>query len=67
LGGVSLDGGVGGIFNAIVGILIFGIIQNGLGFLNLVAYYQYIIWGSLLLMVVIADRYRAIRRRKMQM
>jgi ribose transport system permease protein len=63
LGGTSLEGGIGGILNSIIGVFIFGIIQNGLGFLNVITYYHYIIWGLILLMVIIFDRYKTIKRR----
>jgi ribose transport system permease protein len=67
IGGTSLEGGIGGIFNSVVGVLIFMVIQNGLGFLNIITYYHYIVWGLLLLAVVIFDRYRTIQRRRMEL
>ena len=66
LGGTSLEGGVGGILKTVVGIFIFGLIQNGLGFLNIIAYYQKIAWGLILLTIVIIDRYRTVKRRRLQ-
>jgi len=52
LGGASLSGGVGSVLGAIVGILILGVLNNGLVLLNVSAFYQDIITGVVLLLAV---------------
>jgi len=57
LGGISLEGGVGTIFGTILGISIIGVVENGMELLNIVSYYQLIIRGSVLVIVVLIDAY----------
>lgn len=52
LGGVSTSGGVGKISNVIVGVLIIGILSNGLILINVSEYYQQVIKGIVLLIAV---------------
>jgi len=56
LGGVSLTGGIGSIWFVIAGVLIMGVVQNAMSLLNLPAFYQYVVWGSILLAAVLLDR-----------
>lgn len=55
LGGVSSNGGKGSIAGAIIGVLIVGILDNGLVLLNVSEYVQLVIKGSILLVAVISD------------
>lgn len=58
LGGVSLSGGVAGIFGVLVGVLIMGAAQNALNLLDVPTFYQYVVRGGILLLAVILDRLR---------
>jgi L-arabinose transport system permease protein len=56
LGGVSLTGGIGSIWYVIAGVLIMGVVQNAMSLLNLPTFYQYVVWGTILLAAVLLDR-----------
>ena len=56
IGGASLAGGKGSVFGSFIGILIVGILTNGLDLLNVSSYYQQIIKGIIILLAVLADR-----------
>lgn len=55
IGGASLSGGKGTIFGCVIGMLVIGIMQNGLDLLNVSSYFQQIIKGAIILMAVLAD------------
>lgn len=55
IGGTSLSGGVGTIWGTIVGALIIGVLNNGLDLLNVSAYWQTIIKGTIIVVAVIVD------------
>jgi len=55
LGGVSLAGGVGNLLGALIGVLIFGLIQNGLGLLGVGTQYQLVITGAIIILAVAID------------
>jgi ribose transport system permease protein len=55
LGGVSVMGGRGTLFGAFVGVLIVGVLDNGLVLLNVSEYVQLVIKGAILLAAVIYD------------
>lgn len=55
IGGVSLSGGVGTIWGTMVGALIIGVLNNGLDLLNVSAYWQTIVKGSIIVAAVIID------------
>lgn len=52
LGGASLAGGRGSILGTVIGLLILGIIDNGLTLLNVESFWQQVISGSLLITAV---------------
>lgn len=56
LGGVSISGGEGKITNVLLGVLIIGVISNGLVLLNVPDYYQMVIKGLTLLIAVGIDK-----------
>ncbi len=55
LGGVSLAGGIGTLLGAFIGVFIIGIIQNGLGMLEVYTMWQLVITGSIIIMSVAID------------
>jgi len=56
IGGASLSGGVGNVFGSVIGMLIIGIMTNGLDLLNVSSYYQQVIKGVIILAAVLSDR-----------
>ena len=55
IGGASLSGGKGSVPASFIGILIIGVLGNGLDLLNVSSYYQQIIKGVIILLAVLAD------------
>lgn len=56
VGGISFGfGGQGGVLNVIYGILIVGIITNGMTVMGLSAYWQYVMQGAILILAVAMD------------
>lgn len=55
IGGVSVMGGRGSLFGAFIGVLIVGVLDNGLVLLNVSEYVQLVIKGVILLSAVIYD------------
>lgn len=55
LGGVSVSGGVGKISNVLAGVLILGVLSNGLVLLDVSQFVQMVIKGSVLLIAVALD------------
>lgn len=56
IGGTSLLGGRGSVTGTVIGVLIIGVINNGLDLLNVSSYYQQIIKGVIIIMAVLLDR-----------
>lgn len=59
IGGTSLMGGRGTVTGTVVGVLIIGVINNGLDLLNVSSYYQQIIKGVIIIGAVLLDRRNA--------
>lgn len=60
LGGTKLTGGYGSMLNTFGGVLVIGMIQNGMNLLNVHAYYSMLIMGLILILVVFIDtRFKA--------
>jgi ribose/xylose/arabinose/galactoside ABC-type transport system permease subunit len=55
LGGVSLAGGIGNLLGAFLGVLILGIIQNGLGMLEVNTQWQQVVTGGIIILAVFLD------------
>jgi ribose transport system permease protein len=55
LGGTRLNGGYGSAFGTLGGVFVLGIIQNGLNQLNIQVYYQILIDGLILILVIFID------------
>ncbi len=58
LGGISLTGGSGSVISAMIGVLIIGVLQNGLNLLNINSFWQIIAKGLVILIAVSADMLR---------
>lgn len=58
LGGVSLKGGEGKIWGAVVGVLILGVLANGMQLIGLGIYPQYVAKGLILLAAIGFDTYQ---------
>ncbi|MCL2035446.1 MAG: ABC transporter permease [Oscillospiraceae bacterium] len=58
LGGVSLSGGIGTIAGALLGMLILGVLQNGLTLLDVSSFWQDITRGLLIIIAVFLDARR---------
>jgi inositol transport system permease protein len=56
IGGTSLSGGVGSIGGTIVGVLIIGVMNNGLDLLNVSSYWQQIVKGLIIVLAVLLDK-----------
>lgn len=58
LGGASLSGGRGSVLGTVVGLMIIGVLNNGLTLLNVSSYWQQVASGVLLVTAVSFDRIR---------
>ena len=58
LGGASLNGGRGTISGTILGLLIIGVLNNGLVLLNVDTFWQQVARGTLLIIAVSFDQLR---------
>lgn len=61
LGGTALNGGRGAIIGTVIGVLLIGVINNGIQLLNLGVSAQYLFLGAVLLVAVVFDQVRTKR------
>ncbi|MGO4441207.1 ABC transporter permease [Rhizobium sp. RAF56] len=61
IGGTSLSGGAGGIGGTLIGVLIIGVLRNGLNLLNVSPFLQQVIIGVVIVLAVGAE---TVRRRR---
>ncbi|NRF95102.1 ribose ABC transporter permease [Paenibacillus frigoriresistens] len=59
LGGTSFTGGIGRIQMTIIGVLIMGVIGNGLTLLDVSYYWQLVVKGAVIIIAVLLDRLRS--------
>jgi ribose transport system permease protein len=62
VGGTSLSGGEGRVLGTLVGAFIIAVIQNGMNLLGIESYTQKVVLGLVILVAVLLDRLRLIRR-----
>jgi ribose transport system permease protein len=58
IGGVSLKGGEGTVFSAVLGAALMGILRNGLVLLGVGSFWQQIVIGSVIIIAVLVDKLR---------
>ncbi|MDO5047749.1 MAG: ribose ABC transporter permease [Anaerococcus sp.] len=58
LGGTSMTGGKGSLSGTLIGVLILGVLNNGLNLLGVSSFYQQIVKGVVILLAVLIDRKR---------
>ncbi|MFZ5822946.1 MAG: ABC transporter permease [Bacillota bacterium] len=61
IGGTNLFGGEGTVIGTVIGSLIMGVLSNGLNLLNVSAFWQRVVMGAIIIVVVLFDQWR--RRR----
>ncbi len=61
IGGTNLFGGEGSILGSLIGAVLMGVLSNGLNLLNVSAFWQRIVQGTVIIVVVMFDQWR--RRR----
>ena len=59
LGGTSMSGGKGKLWGVVLGVLIIGVLTNGLTMINVSSYWQKVIKGIIILAAVIMDNRNA--------
>lgn len=64
IGGTSLAGGTGGMFNTLIGVLLMGVVTNSTTQLGLNPFMQQALSGAILVLVVAIDAYVASRGKK---
>lgn len=62
LGGVALAGGIGAMGGTVLGVLVLGVVNNGLNILQVDSFYQYVARGGVLLIAVALDEWNLRRR-----
>ena len=55
IGGVSLSGGVGSMYGSMIGVLIVGVISNGMDILSINTYWQQILQAIIIFIAVFID------------
>lgn len=62
IGGCSLSGGSGSIVGTIAGMLLIGVITNGMNLMNVSSYWQLVVKGVIIILAVIFDIYSKKRK-----
>lgn len=62
IGGTTLSGGQGGVGGTVFGVLLIGVINNGLNLLGVSSYYQQVFKGLIIVLAVLVDILRKRRR-----
>lgn len=67
IGGISLNGGRGGLFGALTGVLLLGIIQNILTLSNVPSFWINAVYGAIILGALVLGRFTTDRKRVRQL
>lgn len=62
LGGISFRGGEGNLLGVVFGVLIYGVLSNGMQMIGLSIYSQYIVKGIILVLAIAFDNYQKSKR-----
>ena len=62
VGGTPFNGGRGGMVQSLIGIFLFGLLENSMNLLNVTSYIQQLIRGLVIVFVIAMDRYEVKRR-----
>jgi ribose/xylose/arabinose/galactoside ABC-type transport system permease subunit len=62
IGGISLEGGRGSMLNAFAGVLFLGVVEAGLAMFNVSPFLRKVIYGVLVILAIILNRYRSTLR-----
>jgi ribose transport system permease protein len=62
LGGTSLMGGRGSVWNTLIGALVIGVINNGMNLMGVHTHYQLVAKGTIIVLAVLLDSYLKKRR-----
>ncbi|WP_062309608.1 sugar ABC transporter permease [Alicyclobacillus sendaiensis] len=65
IGGTSLFGGYGSVWNALLGALVIGSIENGMALLDAPTSTKYLVEGAILLLAVTFDTFTRMRRKQL--
>lgn len=64
LGGTSLNGGKGSVARAMFGVAVIAVINNGMNLLNISAYWQKVVIGTIIIIAVLSDTIQQMRAKK---
>lgn len=64
IGGTSLFGGKGSMIGTLIGVLLIGVINNGLTLLNVSAFWVQFVQGALIFLAVLLDSFNSRRKRR---
>lgn len=64
VGGTSFAGGIGGIPQSALGLLVFGLLDNVMNMLNITSYYQVLLKGAVIVAIIWLDCFANKRRRE---
>jgi ribose/xylose/arabinose/galactoside ABC-type transport system permease subunit len=65
VGGTSFAGGIGGIPQSALGLLVFGLLDNAMNMLNITSYYQVMLKGAVIVGIIWMDCFANKRRREL--
>lgn len=64
VGGTSFAGGIGGIPQSALGLLVFGLLDNAMNMLNITSYYQVLLKGAVIVAIIWMDCFANKRKRE---